>query len=541
MFKFKNSNITTIVLCGIVLSFSVGGLVSTGFESSNSNDTVGWAGNTPIKNYEFEKYRTILESENPKIKPQEVIKKIAERKALLNYATDYMNLRVSDESLSKYIKGLSIYQENGVFDQNKYLNEIKKTNLAVSDYEKVLRENLLLQNLMTETLLTNTSQKSLSILKDSVFNEKEVKFYSIDYTKIPVDINIDEMKKSYNENTDYYKTNPSFETTTLNLYKDDDYYKNAYEKYKLNPINIYKTKQILVKNEETKDNIINKINKNNFNDFVVKYSIDSYSKLNNGNIGYLRETEFTPEFKTAFNNKNTNSIFFVKSPLGYHILMIDKKINKDITLEEYKNIFKNDIDNEYKEKIVKNEKLNLQKTNEFPIFKDELEALLGKEKVIKGDRVIGNFAKYIQVIKVGEEIPTRKLDINNKNDYELIKNLYKKRLQIIKGYEITNKIEAGKNIDYPWLKVFSKNITKKSDLDQKYIDLIYSTPIDKFNDYIDGNNIVLFKVEKNKKMNIKNLKFQDLMKNIYFLESGNILLQETKDLYPIKINKNLLK
>ena len=538
--RFKNKNTAAFIMCAITLSFAVSGIASSKMDTGFANDTTAWIGNEKIKNYEFENYKKVLEQLNPKITNKEVIKKIAERKSLLLYGKDYLNLKITDKQLADYITKTPMFQTNGVFDPNKYKDMLSKSKLDASAYEKISRENLLLSEIINLTKIENKSVVSQKIIANSMFTERNVEFYTIDYPLIPVKpVSKKEAKEIYEKNKSEFLTEPMYQTTTLTLNKNDAYYKKAYDKYLKSPINIFDIKQIVVKNEELKNEIMKKINNKNFNNYVKKYSIDPYSKDKNGDVGYLRSNEMTPEFAQSFKNKKIGDIIAVKSNIGYHIIEIKNEIDSNITIEQFKKIFKIDIDNDYKKEITENT-VTLTKTDGFPISEVELKKLLNNKKIITGDRIVGNFNDYIQIIEVDNKIPQKELDFSNKNDYEIIINKIKKQRQLSVAVKESFEIEKGEVKNDLWITKSFKKINKKSNLDQKYIDLIYSTKTGTFNDYYNNKEFVLFKVKSDNEIKYKKDNFQGLINKIYANESGNFLLKETSLLYPLRIDKKYL-
>jgi parvulin-like peptidyl-prolyl isomerase len=93
----------------------------------------------------------------------------------------------------------------------------------------------------------------------------------------------------------------------------------------------------------------------NFSDLARKNSQDEGSKAKGGDLGYLAREDMLPEFATAaFNAKPGAIVGPVKSPLGYHLILVDDR--KASTSKPYEsvesNIAKNLIADSRKDEVV---------------------------------------------------------------------------------------------------------------------------------------------------------------------------------------------
>ncbi|PEZ09352.1 peptidylprolyl isomerase [Bacillus sp. AFS018417] len=105
--------------------------------------------------------------------------------------------------------------------------------------------------------------------------------------------------------------------------------------------------QILVNDEETANNIKRQLNSGaSFEELAKKYSEDTVSKDNGGDLGYFGPGKMVPEFEEAAYKLNVGEISEpVKSPKGYHIIKLtDKKELKPY--DEVKDSIRKTIENE---------------------------------------------------------------------------------------------------------------------------------------------------------------------------------------------------
>ncbi|WP_440603350.1 peptidylprolyl isomerase PrsA [Bacillus sp. GB_SG_008] len=105
--------------------------------------------------------------------------------------------------------------------------------------------------------------------------------------------------------------------------------------------------QILVNDEETANDIKRQLNSGaSFEELAKKYSEDTVSKNNGGDLGYFGPGKMVPEFEEAAYKLNIGEISEpVKSPKGYHIIKLTDK--KELQpYDEVKDSIRKTIENE---------------------------------------------------------------------------------------------------------------------------------------------------------------------------------------------------
>lgn len=119
--------------------------------------------------------------------------------------------------------------------------------------------------------------------------------------------------------------------------------KKAYTDYKKEnpPQQVVKTRQILVKSEDTAKDIISQLqNGADFVQLAKKYNLDESYKISGGETGYLAKNEAAPEYtEAAFAlKKGEYTQTPVKTPLGWHVIKLeDRKQRPTPGFEEVKN------------------------------------------------------------------------------------------------------------------------------------------------------------------------------------------------------------
>lgn len=128
-----------------------------------------------------------------------------------------------------------------------------------------------------------------------------------------------------------------------------------------------KASHILVDTEEKAKEIRKQLTKNeNFSTLAQKFSKDESSKINNGELGYVRKGQLVPEFEQKlFSMKKGEISNPVKTDFGWHIIkMIDERPvqvpTKEQLLPSIRQKLSQDIITEYLKKLYDNAKVEIK-------------------------------------------------------------------------------------------------------------------------------------------------------------------------------------
>lgn len=525
----------------IIASFCLGSVYEFKDDFNTfSNDDVGWSGNKPIKNVEFLKYKELLSKEKPLIKNQDVIKKIGERYSLLQYAKNEMNILVSDEAVIQEISNDKKFFANGKFDKEIYLKHLKEYNMTPKYYETNVKENLTLKELLKLTNLSSLSSKSNELSLKSLFQVLNIDLYEVNYLfqdSFPVDRK--DIIEYYENNKSEFLTPVSYSIKIDKYEKSKEYIDEKYQNYKNNPIVVYDIKQILVNSNDDIVKIKGLLETNSFEDLAKEYSIDKVSSVNGGLIDGIREEELTPEFRNGLKSIDLGETFVTRSGLGYHLIKKEKVLDENIDIETYKKYFDKEI-NETFYSDIENDLIKPSVNENIVILKDTLNELFNNNIEENNSKIIGQ-GDYLEKMTIIEKIESEQLDVNDINDFFLIKNYYENKMKLEKALKLSF------NIEKEYLKKENNFISKKSitinkntNLPQELLDLIYTTKIGERNDIIINNKYYVFDILSEQVLEVKNKEFLKIINTIYNYESGYLLIDEAKKKYPIKISKNLL-
>jgi peptidyl-prolyl cis-trans isomerase C len=160
-----------------------------------------------------------------------------------------------------------------------------------------------------------------------------------------------------------------------------DYYEKNKEKFA--PVGQIKASHILVKTEEEAKKIIERLKKGeDFAQLAKKYSIDTASAKNGGDLGYFSRGQMVPEFEAAASRLKPGEISEpVKTKFGYHIIKVtDKKVGQVVDFEKVKNLISQNLVAERQKEAFDSYVEGLRKSYKVEINKDALSKLAPSEE-----------------------------------------------------------------------------------------------------------------------------------------------------------------
>ena len=162
--------------------------------------------------------------------------------------------------------------------------------------------------------------------------------------------------------------------------------KAYYEKHKaeLASVSQIKASHILVKTEAEAKKILERLKKGeDFAELAKKYSIDTGSAKNGGDLGYFSPGQMVPEFEQAASKLKPGEISEpVKTKFGYHIIKVtDKKMGKPVEFEKVKNVLLQRLSAEKQKEVFDTYVEGLKKSYKVEINKEAVSKLaVGVEK-----------------------------------------------------------------------------------------------------------------------------------------------------------------
>ncbi len=280
--------------------------------------------------------------------PAQVFEDLVKRRLLAEAAKE-MDIEVSTKEIQLAISQMPVFQSQGRFDPRRYRLVLRNLRLSPADFEEMVRADLLEAKI--RHLLTSPIRATENEAKDwySFENEK----IKISYIKLPISqcekeisLTEEEIKEYYEKNKEKYRT-PLKLALSYYLLKYDDLkkeikisneeLKSYYEAHKKEYTVPEKRKirHILItpkkgEDEETffkrAQEIRQKIKgPENFAEVARKFSDDPHTKKEGGELGWLtREELFESLRDVTFGAKEGEIIGPLRTPLGYHIILVEK-------------------------------------------------------------------------------------------------------------------------------------------------------------------------------------------------------------------------
>jgi len=204
------------------------------------------------------------------------------------------------------------------------------------------------------------------------------------------------LKKGLDKDPEYVKKLEDFKKITLvglllqkeiegKVTVSDQEVKDYYEKNKgkFAPVTQIRASHILVKTEEEAKQIEEKLKKGeDFVQLAKKYSIDTATAKNGGDLGYFSKGQMVPEFESAAMSLKPGQISEpVKTKFGYQIIKVtDKKMGQVVDFEKVKNLISQNLMAEKQKEVFDSYVEGLKKSFKVEINKEALSKLTPSEQ-----------------------------------------------------------------------------------------------------------------------------------------------------------------
>jgi peptidyl-prolyl cis-trans isomerase D len=344
--KNKTASIFVTLLIGIiVLSF-----MFTGYQSmqAGSPNAIGKVGDYPIKpeeyqqeyNRQIEFYKQMMggeisakQIEAMKIK-ESTLRNLIQRKLMVTFATD-LGAYPSVEEVRAEIKSLPYFLTNGQFDINRYKGLLAANRLTPAEFEADVINQLKMKNtqaLVQNFPLSNGYMNDLQKIRDEKLGAEIIQISKNNLRNF-VDVSPAEMKAFLAVETNQKRLQSMFNERKASLDKPEE----------------VKARHILLMTEGKDDakvkaeieKIAKEVTPSNFSKMADKYTEDPSGKGKGGDLGSFGRGRMVPEFdKVAFEQKPGTVSAPIKTQFGYHILLVEKKIEGHVaTFAEYQEKF----------------------------------------------------------------------------------------------------------------------------------------------------------------------------------------------------------
>jgi len=328
---------------------------------------------------------------------------IINQKILIS-ASKAANLYVSEKQAKKEIIQIENFQNGGVFDESIFQSVVRSNGFTPEEYINLVQETVSMDNLIQG--IASGAYLSEDIIKNYITafeKTRDLEFLHIEFNRIreKQSANDEEIKEFYNSNPLLFldRERRSIKSLQLSLedFKDptvveEDIIKTAYEEYVAEQQNNVQRKashiMIDVKNYESKEAALNRIadvqkqisdKRLGFNEAVAKYSEDTATIDQNGDLGFSAGFAFPEEFELALSSlelNQTSNIIDLEDTL--HILKLTDLVQTEIRsfnelASELRDEFINDDASQKLQAAIANYEQRILAGENFEIIFDELE------------------------------------------------------------------------------------------------------------------------------------------------------------------------
>ena len=295
---------------------------------------------------------------------------IAEK--LINQEIKNSGFHISNSQIATYISGMPEFKKNGKFSQEQYDEVLKINNITPKNFDDKIKSDLGTQQVKNSLKrLSFVPKNKVQNLVDLAYQKRDVSIFELkqDNFKDKIDLSDSALKKVYEESKSSFMR-PDQVKIKFIIYSVAGIVPNVkvtdkeVKSYFTNNIDRYQTdqqrraKHILftvgadLTNDEVKkiatkaQNILNEIKKNpkNFKKNAEKYSQDSESSKNGGDLGFFSRGDMTKVFEDTVFSMNKNQISeLIKTEFGFHIVMLTDIKGEEVKFESVKNKIKGEL------------------------------------------------------------------------------------------------------------------------------------------------------------------------------------------------------
>jgi peptidyl-prolyl cis-trans isomerase D len=281
--------------------------------------------------------------------PKQAVDQLIDQMLMRQAASD-LEIRVSDEDLSRSIRSIGAFQTAGIFDPRRYQTILERNNLSPESFELSQRDSLLTEKLnilITGSVKVSDDEASAFYNWNNVTVDLEFVLFEPD-SYPDISVTVEEIQQFFERRKDSYKTEPELKVRYLKFedqsylarvdISDDEiseYYDEHPDEFQ-NPKTV-EARHILLKVgqnaageeaakvQEKIENILQKVRGGqDFAELAKQYS-EGPSKDKGGYLGsFRRESMVKPFADKAFSMEAGEISDPVRTRFGWHIIKVEK-------------------------------------------------------------------------------------------------------------------------------------------------------------------------------------------------------------------------
>jgi len=377
------TKLAKVILGIIIIPFALFGIDSY-LSSVGSNIQIASVNDEPITSQELEdtesqfiaQIKSQDESADPKMFEDIGFKKAVLDKLittkLVNQEIKNSGFYISDNQVGTYIAGMPEFQRDGRFSQDQYDEILKINNLTPKEFDNSIRNDLGTQQVRNSLRkLIYTPKNKIQPLVNLAYQKRDVSIFELKQNtfKKKVDLSDAALNKVYEESKSSF-VRPDQVKIEFVIYSVAGIVPNVkvedgvVKDYFTSNINRYQAAQqrrakhiLFTLTPDMTDDEIKKIktialsvlkdtrkNPKTFKKNAEKYSQDSESSKNGGDLGFFSRGDMTSAFEDQVFKMSKNQIAdLVKTEFGYHIVMLTDIKGEEVKFESVKNKIKGEL------------------------------------------------------------------------------------------------------------------------------------------------------------------------------------------------------
>ncbi len=360
---------TNHIVFKIILTLIILSLIATGASTYLITDSRDYAAKVNDQTIELAQLDRVFQNEYRRVQDQlgeqffmivrnedhirqmrkRVLSQLIDNVLLAQYAKK-LGLTVSDEQIKNIILKSPVFQNDGQFDNRKYLNVISLTGGTADRFAEAIRQKLLNQNIIESLINSNfVLPAELQVLAELMFQQRDVRLATLNLSAFQTKQSLreDELKIYYQQNRSDFIAPEQIKIDYIPIDA-----KSMEDKVKVNDADIiayYDRNKINYSHPERKNYSIIQLNtqreaeavlnelKNgrDFSNLAKEKSTDIISRRSGGELGWVEERNATEELKRANLTEKNQLSGVIESTIGYLIVRLnDIKPQKLRSLKE---------------------------------------------------------------------------------------------------------------------------------------------------------------------------------------------------------------
>ena len=377
------TKLAKVILGIIIIPFALFGIDSY-LSSVGNNIQIASVNDEPITSQELEdtesqfiaQIKSQDESADPKMFEDIGFKKAVLDKLittkLVNQEIKNSGFYISDNQVGTYIAGMPEFQRDGRFSKDQYDEILKINNLTPKEFDNSIRNDLGTQQVRNSLRkLIYTPKNKIQPLVNLAYQKRDVSIFELKQNtfKKKVDLSEAALNKVYEESKSSFvrpdqvkiefviysvagivpnvtvedSVVKDYFTSNINRYQAAQQRRAKHILFTLTPDMTDDEKK---KVKTTALSVLKDVRKNpkTFKKNVEKYSQDSESSKNGGDLGFFSRGDMTSAFEDQVFKMSKNQIAdLVKTEFGYHIVMLTDIKGEEVKFKSVKNQIKGEL------------------------------------------------------------------------------------------------------------------------------------------------------------------------------------------------------